>query len=83
MKKWIECNVDMIEDSNLHTDYIGEFSADDRIYISFANGAKKIKNLFGKEKTKENKVTEKLRARVCPNCGKVEMYINILDMNKN
>lgn len=77
MKKCSECNIEMIEDTNLHTDYVGGVSFDEQIYLSFVNGTIKRKSLFGKEKVQENETTERVNARVCPSCGKIELFVNI------
>ena len=54
MKKCGECKVDMIEDTNLHTDYVGGVNFEDQIYLSYVNGTEKVTNMFGKEKEKNN-----------------------------
>jgi len=79
MKKCNECNVEMIKNTNLHTDYVGGVSFEEQIYLSFVNGVDKVKNIFGKEKEKNNYVTKRVNARVCPNCGKVELFVDIGD----
>jgi len=76
MKKCNECNIEMIENTNLHTDYVGGTSFDEQIYLSYINGSITTKNIFGKEKVKSNYINERVKARVCPSCGKVELFID-------
>ena len=61
MKKCNECNVEMIEDTNLHTDYVGGVSFEEQIYLSYTNG---------------KAITCRVKARVCPSCGKVELFVD-------
>lgn len=77
MKKCNECSVEMIEDTSLHTDYVGGVRFEEQIYLSYVNGKEIVRNVFGKEKEKDNDITERVKARVCPNCGKVELFINV------
>ena len=76
MKICSECNVNMIEDTNFHTDYVGGYSFEEQIFLTFVDGTEKVKNIFGNEKEKDTYVTKRVRARVCPNCGKVELFID-------
>ena len=41
IKKCNECNVEIIEDTNLHTDYVGGISFDEQIFLSYADDTKK------------------------------------------
>lgn len=77
MIKCEKCDVEMLEDTNLHTDYVGWVSFEEQIYLSYVNGTTTSKNIFGKEKQKENYFTKRVKARVCPNCGKVELYVDL------
>ena len=79
MKKCENCNVEMIENTNLHTDYVGGVTYEEQIYLSYVNGTTTAKNIFGKEREKENNVTKRVKARVCPNCGKVELFVELDD----
>lgn len=76
MKKCNECNIEMIENTELHTDYVGGVSFEEQIYLSYINGTTKTKNIFGKEKEKCNYITERVKARVCPSCGKIELFVD-------
>lgn len=73
MKKCSDCNVEMIEDTNLHTDYVGGVSFEERIYLTTYDRTEKTKTIFGLESPKME--TSRVKARVCPECGKVELYI--------
>ncbi|MBQ9014041.1 MAG: hypothetical protein IJ094_10925 [Bacilli bacterium] len=75
MKECKDCNVEMIENTNLHTDYVGGVSFEEQIYLTYTR-LKSVKTIFGKEKEKKKLVTERVKARYCPNCGKVELYID-------
>lgn len=66
-----ECNVEMI-----HTDYVGGFSFEEQIYLTYTDGKQISKGLFGKEKEKDNYKMKKVKARFCPTCGKVELFID-------
>ena len=74
MQKCNECNIEMIEDTNLHTDYVGGVSLEEQIYLTYPNGKELIKNIFG---FMDNRVTERVKARVCSKCGKVELFIEV------
>ena len=75
MKKCNDCNVEMIN-SEIHTDYCGGHTFDTQIRVSIPNGFDKRKSIFGKEMEIENYINEQVKARVCPKCGKVELYID-------
>lgn len=77
MKKCNECGIEMIDDTNLHTDYVGGISFEEQIFLSYVNGSTKVTTMFGKEKEKVNDFTKRVKARVCPKCGKVELYIDV------
>lgn len=71
MKKCTECNVEMVEDvkisSQLHVE-VGP-SSQSTIYLNIPTG----KKFLGFDRTTR---VEPL-ARICPKCGKVELYVNI------
>lgn len=77
MKKCDQCNIEMIDNTSLHTDYVGGISFEEQIYLSYVDGKTKSKNIFGKEQEVDNEFTERVMARVCPKCGKVELYIDV------
>ena len=70
MKKCSDCNVEMIEETNIHTDYVGGITFEEQIYITYVDGISTGKNLLGKEKEKKHYTTERVKARICPNCKK-------------
>lgn len=62
MKKCIDCNVEMIDDCKLE--------GEQRFRVGSMDDISDISILIpGLHRTK-------LRARVCPNCGKVEFYVD-------
>lgn len=74
MKKCNECKVEMIEETNLHTDFVGGVDFEERIYISYLDRTKKGKNIFGKETDRPYRATHRVKARLCPNCKKIELF---------
>ena len=75
MKKCNDCNIEMVEGLNLHTDYVGGASMEDRIYIEYYDEKHGEKRLFSDEKVSIRRV----KGRVCPNCGKVELYVDLIE----
>lgn len=78
MKKCKDCNVEMIDSAKIFESGVDGSS---NIFISFVNGKKEVKNIFGNIKEKEIRCNKELKARICPKCGKVEFYINTDDLN--
>ena len=72
----IECDGEMIDDTNLHTDYVGGISFEEQIYLSYIDGAAASKDLVEKENGQGNYFTKRVKARVCPKCGEVELYVD-------
>lgn len=79
MIKCERCNVEMLENAEITGEHPFEIGVDGRsdIFVSFINGKREVKGLFGQVKTKDNYCKNKLKARICPKCGKVELCINI------
>lgn len=75
MKKCNDCNIEMVEGLNLHTDYVGGASMEDRIYIEYYDEKYGTTTLFSNKKTSIRRV----KGRVCPTCGKVELYVDIIE----
>ena len=73
MKICKDCNVEMIEDTNIHTDYVGGVDFETQIYLDYADDENGSKMLFSNKKVSRKKV----KARVCPKCGKVELYVDL------
>ena len=84
MKVCENCNTPMINNAKITGQHPFELGVDGRsdIYVSYVDGKKEVKGLFGKIKQEENCFEFELMARVCPKCGKVELYID-LDKNEN
>ncbi len=77
MKKCESCQAEMLEDVNLHTDYVGGYSFEEEIFVTYVTGSHFGKDLFGREREVEDMATKRVKARVCPQCGKVELYVDL------
>lgn len=73
MKKCSGCNVEMIENASVSGKLMYEVGNDAKSHI-FINIPTGRKNSFLGLNVDET-IREMLKARVCPNCGKVEMYV--------
>ena len=76
MKKCNECNVEMIP-AKLLTNDITQSRITREIEIEYVDEIIEKQKLFGGTKEVKNKCTTSLKARLCPKCGKVELYIDI------
>ncbi len=74
MKKCSDCDVIMIGETDLHTDYIGGIRFEEQIYLDLEKNVKIPTENEDKILKKEPK---RVKARVCPVCGKVELYIDL------
>lgn len=73
MKKCSDCNTLMIENGVIHTNYVGGVSLQEQIYVDYEDEVNGVESLLdGKKYSKKN-----VKARICPNCGKVELYVDI------
>ncbi len=77
MKNCNDCNTAMVEDANIHTDYVGGVSFEEQIYLTYDDEKNGKKPLLGSKKIS----TKRVKARVCPNCGKVELYVDLKENN--
>lgn len=75
MKKCSDCNIEMIEDTNLHTDYVGGASFEEQIFLTTYDKSESGTSFLGIEFPKTQ--TKRVKARVCPKCGKVEFFISL------
>lgn len=73
MKKCSDCNIEMIEETSLHTNYIGGAHYDEQIYVDFEDEKNGHKELLSDRKMSRKRV----KARVCPECGKMELFIDL------
>lgn len=64
----------MIGETDLHTDYIGGIRFEEQIYLDLE---KNVKIPTGNEDEILKKGPKRVKARVCPVCGKVELYIDL------
>lgn len=78
MKKCSDCNIEMINNAEVTGQHPFELGSDGRsdLYISYVDGKVELKGLFGKVRTEDNYCEYSIKARVCPKCGKVELYID-------
>lgn len=75
MKKCNECNVLMINNCKIEGQHPFEIGTDGSSDISLIIPINEKDSFLG---MKYDKIIEKqLYARFCPNCGKVEFYINV------
>ncbi len=77
MKKCNDCNIEMI-DGVLYgkPKFIDVDHEIDKFYVNIRTGNKKT--IFGIQTDEINQV--ELKVRICPNCGKVELYVNPNDI---
>lgn len=73
MKRCSDCNIEMIGNTNLHIDYVGGVSFEEQIFLDYDDEINGTKMLFSDKKISKRRV----KARVCPNCGKVELYVDL------
>lgn len=75
MKKCNECNVEMIKNGKILSKLRYEIGADAKsdIFVEIPTGEKAS---FLGMKVDKTDIYE-VRVRICPNCGKVETYIDI------
>lgn len=74
MKKCNDCNVEMIENAYIEGQHPFELGADGRTDISVHIPTGEKEKFLWFMVDKENSF--KLKARVCPKCGKVELFIH-------
>lgn len=74
MKKCSDCNVEMIDNCKIEGQHPFEVGVDGRTDISIHIPTGEKGSFLGLKYDKVNKV--KPLARICPNCGKVEFYVN-------
>ena len=77
MKKCSECNIDMIEDCVIEGQHPFELGADGRTDISLFVPTGNSSSFLGIPF--EVKDRYPIKARFCPKCGKVEIYVNPQD----
>ncbi len=74
MKKCGDCNVEMINGESLHTNYVGGVSYEEQIYLEYEDNINGSSRLFDNKKYS----TKRIKARICPSCGKVELYVDLM-----
>ena len=75
MKKCSDCNVEMLENCTIDAQHTFDLGVDgeSEIYVHIPTNEKA--SFFGFKYDKE--IEKEVKVRVCPKCGKVEMYIDI------
>lgn len=56
MKKCNNCNTIMIDDTNLHTDFVGGVNFEEQIYLTYNDEGNGAKPLFGGNKISTKRV---------------------------
>ena len=74
MKKCNDCNVEMIENCIIEGQHPFELGVDGRTDISLHIPTNEQGSFLGIKYEKQKELP--LKARVCPKCGKVELYVN-------
>ena len=79
MKECENCKVEMKENVEIIGKHPFQLGVDSisTIYVSYNDGVKEVKGMFGKVKEEENYCDSEVKARVCPKCGKVELYVDL------
>ena len=75
MKKCSDCNVEMIEDCKIDGQHPFEVGVDGRTDLSIHVPTGEEGKFLGIKYDKAKKY--KLKARLCPKCGKIELYIKL------
>ena len=75
MKKCNDCNIEMIDNCIVEGQHPFEVGTNGRTDISIHIPTNEKGNFLGVEYDK--KISLPLKARVCPNCGKVESYVDL------
>ena len=79
MKKCSECNIDMINNCVIEGQHPFELGVDGRTDISIHVPTNEKGSFLGIKYDKTFDLN--LKARVCPKCGKVELYVDLSDKN--
>lgn len=74
MKKCSDCNIEMIENCRIEGQHPFELGPDGKTRISIHIPTGEKRTFLGFEYNKENKIEPSVR--ICPSCGKVELYID-------
>ena len=75
MKKCSDCNIEMLEKYNvIPGERITKYIEPNLLYVVVAEN-----NYYNAEKISDNYV----KCRICPKCGKIELYANPDDLKNN
>lgn len=75
MKICSDCNVEMLENGRIEGQHPFELGVDGQSDISVSIPTNEQGSFLGIKFNKE--IKKQAKARVCPKCGKVELYIDI------
>jgi hypothetical protein len=79
MKICRDCNVEMIENCIFDGQHPFELGADGEVDISVHIPTNEKGSFLGIKYDKT--ITSNVKARVCPKCGKIELYANLDNLN--
>ena len=70
----------MLHDAKIEGQHPFEVGYDSKsnLNVSFVNGSSEVKTLFGKTKERPNYYESEVKVRICPKCGKIELYIDLI-----
>ena len=77
MKKCNECNCDMIDNCSIDGSHTFEIGTSSMVDISIHVPTGENSTFLGIPYEVSNKYS--LKARICPKCGKIELYANLND----
>ena len=81
MKKCSDCNVEMIEDCVIDGQHPFELGVDGEVDISVHIPTNEKASFLGIKFDKN--ISLNVKARVCPQCGKVELYVDPKELTNN
>ena len=81
MKKCSECNVEMIDNCVIDGQHPFELGVDGEVDISVHIPTNEKGSFLGIKYDKN--ISLNVKARVCPGCGKVELYIDPSELTNN
>lgn len=79
MKKCNDCNCNMIENCSISGKHPFEVGIDERVDISLNIPTGEMKTFLGMPYEVVNRYA--LKARVCPKCGKIEIYTDFVQQS--
>lgn len=80
MKKCTECNVEMFENGTIEGQHPFEIGMDGHTDIRVSIPTDEKTSFLGLKLDK--RITARPKVRICPNCGKIELYIDPEDIKE-